>query len=469
MTQVLAQPSYVKQRTFTPTEKEGIFTDDVGRPCLDIRLITVLEKRGRTAFNDIMALKENIEKIGVVMPVSVSPTADGRYTLVAGERRLRAFTLAGGRYIPFVLGDENPLWKKEAELYENVFRENLTQEEEMELLNQIHELHVSIHGPAVQGNTKGGGWTIAQTAELTGRSAPVVQKKLQIHKELKANPKLKELVGGLPLSAQLKEINKAKKRDKFHEEVKQGKAEISTSVVHIDCLKGVESLADKSVHCWLTDAPFGNTEIEQEKGSQRSNMIYTSVIKKTDNMDGESLRELFKQLVPKLKPKLVDGAHCYLFFAFEHYEFLKQLLTENNFIVEHAPIIWYKDLTTTPAMGYNYQSAYEPILHCVYKTKDRRLSGEGLRNVMTCKPVSAPLRLHNFHKPTKLLADLISQATIEGELVLDTFAGSGAVVKTARDLHRSSIGFEIDEDNWKNAQLNLSRSAKVEATIGGKK
>ncbi len=74
--------------------------------------------------------------------------------------------------------------------------------------------------------------------------------------------------------------------------------------------------------------------------------------------------------------------------------------------------------------------------------------------------------------PEKLPERLIKLYTREGELVLDPFAGSGTVMKVARDLNRNSIIYEInkkyidlikDKVEW--GKQNLSTEHKYELII----
>ena len=53
---------------------------------------------------------------------------------------------------------------------------------------------------------------------------------------------------------------------------------------------------------------------------------------------------------------------------------------------------------------------------------------------------------HVAQKPLTLLKALIDLTTIEGQLVLDPFCGSGSTLVAARDLGRHYIGFDIDKD-----------------------
>lgn len=71
-------------------------------------------------------LARSIRTHGVLEPVIVTPKGDGRYLLVAGERRVRAARLAGLDEIPALIRDLSPEEARIVALYENLLREDLS-------------------------------------------------------------------------------------------------------------------------------------------------------------------------------------------------------------------------------------------------------------------------------------------------------------------------------------------------------
>jgi len=94
----------------------------------------------RRRFENLEALAESIREKGVLQPLLVRPLEDGRYAIVAGERRYRAAKMAGLAEVPVRVLD---LSEKEARLLalvENLQREDLNPYEEtlgvLELLSE---------------------------------------------------------------------------------------------------------------------------------------------------------------------------------------------------------------------------------------------------------------------------------------------------------------------------------------------
>ena len=94
----------------------------------------------RRRFEGLEAIAESIREQGVLQPLLVRPLGDGRYAIVAGERRYRAAKMAGLAEVPVRVLD---LSEKEARLLalvENLQREDLNPYEEtlgvLELLSE---------------------------------------------------------------------------------------------------------------------------------------------------------------------------------------------------------------------------------------------------------------------------------------------------------------------------------------------
>ncbi len=73
----------------------------------------------------ISSLAESIAEAGVIQPLIIRPLADGRYELIAGERRWRAAREAGLERVPALIRDEDEPRRLQTALIENVAREDL--------------------------------------------------------------------------------------------------------------------------------------------------------------------------------------------------------------------------------------------------------------------------------------------------------------------------------------------------------
>lgn len=75
-------------------------------------------------------LAESIAQHGLIQPIVVRPTIDGRYTIIAGERRWRACRMAEVNDVPVIIKATDDQTLMELALIENLQREDLNAVEE---------------------------------------------------------------------------------------------------------------------------------------------------------------------------------------------------------------------------------------------------------------------------------------------------------------------------------------------------
>ncbi len=92
------------------------------------------------------------------------------------------------------------------------------------------------------------------------------------------------------------------------------------------------------------------------------------------------------------------------------------------------------------------------------KCFNTRKNSEQLSNIIKIDTCKDDHGLHVAQKPLQLIKLLISLITIEDQIILDPFAGSGTTCVAAEELNRHYIGIEIDENNVKIARERLNKS-----------
>ncbi|HWB39067.1 MAG TPA: ParB/RepB/Spo0J family partition protein [Candidatus Saccharimonadales bacterium] len=91
---------------------------------------------------DETALKElsaSIKRYGIVQPLVVTPVKDGKYTLIAGERRWRAAQAAKLEVVPAIIRSHAELEQLELALIENVQRVDLSPLEQALSIEKLHQ------------------------------------------------------------------------------------------------------------------------------------------------------------------------------------------------------------------------------------------------------------------------------------------------------------------------------------------
>jgi ParB family chromosome partitioning protein len=119
-------------------------------------------------------LAASIREHGILQPLIVSPASNGRYTLIAGERRLQAAKKAGLRSVPVIMRQASDRQLLELALIENVQRADLGPLEEAEAYHHL---------------VKDFGLSQEQVADRVGKSRVAVTNTLRL---LGLSPRVKQ-------------------------------------------------------------------------------------------------------------------------------------------------------------------------------------------------------------------------------------------------------------------------------------
>lgn len=110
----------------------------VGRT-IPVTAIIPNPEQPRSEFGDLTELTDSIKEKGVLEPLLVRPTEDGKFMIIAGERRWRASQLAGLTDVPCIEMDVDDKGLAEIALIENLQRKDLTVWEEADGLAALKE------------------------------------------------------------------------------------------------------------------------------------------------------------------------------------------------------------------------------------------------------------------------------------------------------------------------------------------
>ena len=83
-----------------------------------------------------------------------------------------------------------------------------------------------------------------------------------------------------------------------------------------------------------------------------------------------------------------------------------------------------------------------------------------LSNILRVEYNKNDIGLHETQKPLKLIEILIELVTLEGQVILDPFVGSGTVCVAAKKLNRQYIGIELNPEYVKIANERLDKIKK---------
>ncbi len=88
---------------------------------------------------ELAELAASIREHGILQPLIVSPASNGRFTLIAGERRLQAARQAGLKEVPVIERETSDLERLQLALIENIQRADLNPLEEAEAYRQLND------------------------------------------------------------------------------------------------------------------------------------------------------------------------------------------------------------------------------------------------------------------------------------------------------------------------------------------
>ncbi len=92
-----------------------------------LSMITPNPNQPRRVFDaeELMGLAESIKRNGILQPVTVRQTSDGKYEIIAGERRCRAAAMAGLKAVPCIVTEVDDKRSAILSLMENLQRSDL--------------------------------------------------------------------------------------------------------------------------------------------------------------------------------------------------------------------------------------------------------------------------------------------------------------------------------------------------------
>ncbi len=134
------------------------------------------QPRKQFAKGALEELCDSIKQYGVIQPINVRKISVGNYELVAGERRLRAATMAGLKEIPAIIVNVTDNDSAVMALIENLQREDLSYMEEAEGYNNLLNDH---------------GLTQEELAQKIGKSQSTIANKIRL---LKLPPMVKKML-----------------------------------------------------------------------------------------------------------------------------------------------------------------------------------------------------------------------------------------------------------------------------------
>lgn len=426
---------------------------------IEIEKIFVREDRQRRIFDEdrISELAESIESSkGLLHPIVVREVEDGKFQLVAGERRFRAIKtiqLLGNSFhcgkeeilpgfIPVTeLSELSPLELEEAELEENVLRVDLSIQEQAVAVSRLHALRQK------QSNDPR---TITSTArEIYGdatnaNSITKVSEQLLIAKHLDI-PEVAKAKTRKEAIKVIEKIAQATHRSELAKTFDTSKT--PHKLIHGSAFDVVYDLPEKYFDLILTDPPYG-VDADQFGGQAQTGHNY-----RDDIAYAKQCYELVAEQGFRLTK---DHASVYAFCDIRFFEIWLEIFEQSGWVVWPRPLIWSKQNGMLPKPDFGPRNTYEAILFA-YKP-GTELVMRGMPDVLNYRSVQNAE--HGAQKPVELYMDLITRSANPSAKILDLFAGSGTIFVAANSTNTYATGVEFVEVNYHLALSRITQSAK---------
>lgn len=201
------------------------------------------------------------------------------------------------------------------------------------------------------------------------------------------------------------------------------------TIHHMDCLDGIKLIPSNSVRLIVADPPYhqGLTH-----NGLRGSLVDLSICK-----------PFFKALFQEYARVLNSEGEVYFFCDWRGYAFYYPLF--DAFLGARNVICWDK----MSGAGNFYAFQHEFILfHCVRNNATKK-GGNVWRSAgfAAGAKVTDGEKVHPTQKTLAIIRKIVSENSDAGDLVVDTFGGSGTTAIVCRELRRNFIVFELDEDN----------------------
>ena len=398
-------------------------------------------------------LAKSIETKGLLHAIVCRNTEMNELQLVAGERRLRAIKLLASQNrlfsydgipvipdeIPYVLIDQDfdEIQIREVELEENIERVDLSWQDKVTALDELHELRLA-RNPK-QSITK----TANEVKEATGFTAKHSRRILSQARLIAPHLDDLEVSHASNINQACRIVSKKLEAELTIELNKRGEG-IKTKHTLIQADFKLNLALPNDFTCIIADPPYG---MNADKFGNAAQLTHTY----EDNP--EIALEIAKHIISHGFNLTKSEAHLYLFCDVEHFLTLRLYANEAGWQVFRTPIIWSKVSTTyhAPLLNRGFRRSYELIL---FASKGNKPFAQVYSDVWLCAVQAS--REVAAQKPVELYKTMLTRSCFPGDKVLDPCCGSGTIFKAAEDLNCIAYGVEKQASSYAIAQLTLS-------------
>ena len=194
----------------------------------------------------------------------------------------------------------------------------------------------------------------------------------------------------------------------------------------------------------FTDPPYGVSIGDKNKALnsvQKAGRCTENIA--NDNISVDDLYPILVKAMTNCRESCKDCA-CYYVTSPQGGELglMMMMMKDAGLPVRHI-LIWEKNSATFSLGRLDYDYQHEPIFYTWTKSHKNYRNGE-FRTTIWKYDKPRKCDLHPTMKPVELVANCMMDASVEGDIVLDMFGGSGTTLIAAEQLGRKARLMELD-------------------------
>ena len=412
-----------------------------------------IEERFREDLGDIDSLAASISKEGLIQPIAIckTPASPLPFKLLAGGRRYAALKhLANTKGLKTIScrlypGELSEFQMRMLEYAENLYRKDMTWQEEDRLKRRIFELQQKIHGKKTSTAKNAPGFSLKDMSKMTGNSKGSLSESISLAKMMEETPGV-NWDGFKTRSDAMKAVKGAKKVVKQSEDAKIAIASMGEgdtkkkkliNSYHVgDFFEGVKKIDDNSIDFIEIDPPY-SIDLKNVK----KDYDYSGYNEIPPDIYPDFMIRTFFESYRILKPN--SWMICW-FGPEPWFEQIYKWLINTNFKTKRMCGIWIKGQGQSLNPERSLANAYE-MFFCARKGSPL-LNKPGATNVFEKTAVIPAMKMHPTERPIELLEEILTTFVTPNAKILVPFAGSGNTLLAAALQDMIPEGFDLTEE-----------------------
>jgi len=407
----------------------------------------IVGDRARTEMGNLTDMEESLKESGLISPLAVKKDGNGKYILLAGERRFRVLSKNEVPVIPVRVYEDNlsELEMLVIEKSENFFRKDFEYYEYDKLVADIHRLRQQEFGVKSPGPGHSG-WTVEDTGNMVGVTkghASVAIKRNEAREafpELFANCKTQQDATKL-----LKKMDESAIKCVIAKKLESDRpsgvlGQLAKTYINKDFFAGVKEIPDGIMHLVEIDPPYAIdlNKVKKKEGES----CYTDT--DYNEMDSDEYTKLMQKTFNECYRVMADHSWLICWFAPEPwFESIYSMIVNAGFKTTRMCGIWTKPSGQSMRPELYLANSYEMFF---YAWKGRpALNKMGRRNVFDTPPVPVNQKTHPTERPVELMKEIYETFAFPGSRVLIPFLGSGNGLIAAHSLGMAPVGFDLSK------------------------